>query len=109
MITDGNQIKIYSQFPFVNFPPSIIKFHHIDKGNEFEDCEFLDVDENIWRPDFQNLLHQFLHVTHLQLMSQQKNKINKWNLKKKIKKLKKKIKKKIIFNTKFTANGKCWY
>ena len=27
----------------------------------------------IWRADFQNLLHPLLHVTHLQLRSQQKS------------------------------------
>ena len=34
----------------------------------------------IWRADFQNLLHPLLHVTHLQLRSQQKSQFSTQNL-----------------------------
>ena len=35
---------------------------------------------SIWRADFQNLLHPLLHVTHLQLRSQQKKSYSTQNL-----------------------------
>ena len=36
--------------------------------------------QDIWRADFQNLLHLLLHVTHLQLKSQQKSQFSTQNL-----------------------------
>ena len=33
-----------------------------------------------WRADFQNLLHSLLHVTHLQIMSQQRSQFSTQNL-----------------------------
>ena len=65
-------------FFFLNIFLCVISFITDFDSSLFESPSFYGL--YLWRADFQNLLHSLLHVTHLQLRSQQRSQFSTQNL-----------------------------